>query len=376
MKKALSILMALAIMIGMFCIPTNAYDNEAYCEATYLHSIGLFRGRSSKTLNFALDSTATRAEAVTMIVRLLGKEEEALATPYKAPFTDVDKWAKPYVNFAYFYDTQITKGTSATKFSGNSNVTPEEFTTMILRVIGYKDGTDFVWRNPFKLSNSIGLTKGLDLTSPMYRRIMAIICGRTLSMTYSYMSDDVYDIYEMITNVDYKEHAKEYFIHNFMEEARAHNRLGDMEAVYGAVNIIPEYVLTALVNNKWKFKFDDNNMARHSIDYENKTVSICTNNPDHLIYEIGMAVRSTYGMYIREELDNAYNNIPSDISFMPSYAINSPWTLFTASFVAYLDGHLNDLKTKAPNLYDIVNKVIQHCQNDAETILIPYPIHK
>ena len=50
---------------------------------------------------FSLGRALTRNEAVTMLVRLLGQEDEALSGNYAMPFTDVADWAKPYVAYAY-----------------------------------------------------------------------------------------------------------------------------------------------------------------------------------------------------------------------------------------------------------------------------------
>lgn len=51
----------------------------------------------------------TRSEAVTMLVRLLGRENEALSGKWETPFTDVPAWAEPYVGLAY--ENGLTTGT-------------------------------------------------------------------------------------------------------------------------------------------------------------------------------------------------------------------------------------------------------------------------
>lgn len=109
-----------------------------------LQTLGLLRGagkNSDGTTNFALNRQATRAEALTMLVRLLGKEEEALNGEWQHPFTDVPSWADPYVG--YSYATGLTKGVSATKF-GTGNITFRQYMTFLLRALGYTDA-DAEW---------------------------------------------------------------------------------------------------------------------------------------------------------------------------------------------------------------------------------------
>lgn len=91
-----------------------------------------------------------------MLVRLLGKEEEAKTGKWTTPFTDVADWAKPYVGYAY--TNGLTTGTSATTFGGNATVNASEYLTFVLRALGYESGTDFQWDKAWELSDQIGLT--------------------------------------------------------------------------------------------------------------------------------------------------------------------------------------------------------------------------
>ena len=61
---------------------------------------------------FELERTPTRFEAITMLVRLLGAEDEALSGSWSTPFTDLTEWARAYVGYAYAKG--LTDGTSET----------------------------------------------------------------------------------------------------------------------------------------------------------------------------------------------------------------------------------------------------------------------
>ncbi len=149
----------------------NRFMETAEHAAKVLYERDLFRGIGTYpdgTPNFALDHSTNRHQAVTMLVRLLGKEEEALNGDWDIPFSDVDDWAKPYVGYAYA--NGLTNGTSPTTFSGNRNVTATQYLTFVLRALGYSSdsevalGTatsaDFRWNAAWELSDAIELTFG------------------------------------------------------------------------------------------------------------------------------------------------------------------------------------------------------------------------
>lgn len=150
----------MALLMGL-AAPAFAANDEADQAAQALYELGLFSGTGLKadgTPNFDLNRSPTRQEAITMLVRLLGKEKEAQAGTWETPFTDVDGWAKPYVGYAY--TNHLTGGTSPTTFSGNDTVTVSQYITFILRALGYADGADFQWDKAWELSDKIGLTSG------------------------------------------------------------------------------------------------------------------------------------------------------------------------------------------------------------------------
>ncbi len=123
----------LIISACFFALPAAATYEE---QAGILNELGLFRGTDN---GYQLEKNFTRAEGATMLVRLLGKEEEALAlTEYEHPFEDVrGHWAEAYV--AYCYINRITKGTSKVEFSPEAQMPADEYITLVLRSLGYKN---------------------------------------------------------------------------------------------------------------------------------------------------------------------------------------------------------------------------------------------
>ncbi len=163
MKRLLSLLLSFVIVFPL--VPYSLAANDEAMQAAYaLHELGLFNGTGTDASGkpfFDLDRAPTRNEAVTTLVSLLGKEDEAQNGSWDIPFTDFTdytKWAKPYVGYAYA--NGLTSGTSATTYSGNDFVSAVQYLTFVLRALGYVDGTDFEWDKPWELSDKIGLTDG------------------------------------------------------------------------------------------------------------------------------------------------------------------------------------------------------------------------
>ncbi len=143
----------LAVWISVFlmsCNSTYARDMQprdssmVQVLADRLSTLGLFRGTE---IGYELERAMTRAEAVTMFVRALGKESEALAMIKTHPFTDVPSWADGYVSYAY--SNFLTQGVSETHFNADAYVSSAEYLTFLLRALKYHSGTDFPWDAPY-----------------------------------------------------------------------------------------------------------------------------------------------------------------------------------------------------------------------------------
>ncbi|MBQ6933660.1 MAG: S-layer homology domain-containing protein [Clostridia bacterium] len=161
MKKRIMTCLLIEAMLVSFVPTAYAVGTEAYNAAGVLNNIGLFNGTGTKadgSPNFDLDRAPARDEAVTMLVRLLGKENEAKNGTWDMPFNDVAEWAKPYVGYAYA--NGLTSGTSATTFGGSQTVTATQYLTFVLRALGYDSSVDFAWDKAWELSDKIGMTDG------------------------------------------------------------------------------------------------------------------------------------------------------------------------------------------------------------------------
>lgn len=158
MRAGLSLLLCLVLCLGATGAAESRDLTSQEGQAMRLERLGLFRGVGEDEngfTNFDLDRAPSREEAVTMLVRALGKGTEAAEMGKTHPFTDVPAWADGYVSYAY--DQGLTKGTSDTTFGAGDTATGAMYVTFMLRALGYVDGTDFTWDDPWALAEDCGI---------------------------------------------------------------------------------------------------------------------------------------------------------------------------------------------------------------------------
>ena len=147
----------LFLLIFSMLLSTTAFAATQTNTADALHELRLFLGTEK---GYELENNLTRAQGITLLVRMIGKEQEATANTYAMRFTDVPDWAAGYVGYAL--NNGITNGVSETKFDPDGIMTDYMFLTLVLRALGYSDGGEtpqFVWNEPYKLACELGLTE-------------------------------------------------------------------------------------------------------------------------------------------------------------------------------------------------------------------------
>lgn len=148
-KKLLSLFLALTLALSLAAPAWAATPEEAQDSAQLLYNLGLFQGSGTNedgSPRFALERAPTRAEAVTILVRLLGAEEAAQAQTWTTP------------------------------------VSTAQFLTLLLRALGYEDGKDFTWSTPWTLTDQLGITDGdyTAQTATFLRADAAVVSANAL----------------------------------------------------------------------------------------------------------------------------------------------------------------------------------------------------
>lgn len=326
MKKIVSAFLAMALIICM--VPSAfAASDEAIEAADALHELGLFYGTgvdANKKPIYDLDRTPTRNEAVTMLVRLLGKREEAESGSWSTPFTDVVEWAKPYVGYAY--STGLTNGTSNTTFSGNDAVSTTQYITFVLRALGYESGVDFQWNKAWEFSDKIGLTDGRynANTSLFTRADLAIISYNAISCKLKDSGQTLLDVVGANKRnfTTFEENYRELEYYKINENVYTDNKLFQYELVL------------FLYNNEYYAQFDPTLYITGINDVRVEGPLVCL-------------LALTNGLYRIVNTDNPYTNGEIDLDVRPYRTIGMSITEnmiysdiihFTRSYTYRLNG--------------------------------------
>lgn len=167
LKKALSVMVASAILTTSF-VPAFAASNFVYeAQAKTLYELGLFKGVSMDPNVFepALGDGLDRQQGITMMLRLVGKIDTANAmsdadtNAALSKFTDASKledWAKKPV--AYAIKNGLVIGTTGTTIAPEETFAGKMFAGLILRNIGYDVTAENYDRAAYTLAEKGGLT--------------------------------------------------------------------------------------------------------------------------------------------------------------------------------------------------------------------------
>ncbi len=144
--------------------PSNETDYNALADA--MKAMGLFKGTDTPYgSGYDLELAPTRLQGLVLFLRLMGEEQAALSYPGNPIFfTDVPDWALSYVTYAY--DKGYTKGQEITPqwqvvFGSEAPLAAGDYTTFLLRALGYTEGTDFHWESALTDAQTLGvLTQG------------------------------------------------------------------------------------------------------------------------------------------------------------------------------------------------------------------------
>ena len=157
--------------------------NDSYAvSAMRLQDLGILSGYEDGS--FRPDNTITRAEFTKIVVCMMDKESEAKSSAGLTGFFDVDiaSWHTHYIRYAVSRD--ILSGYADGSFRPDSTITVSEAVTILLRTLGYnEDEVGYFWPNNYmSAANSLGLLSGMDLSAdtPVTRSTAAVLVDRAI----------------------------------------------------------------------------------------------------------------------------------------------------------------------------------------------------
>ena len=190
MRKTI-VLAILSLCLTALTVGVSAVSpEEAETAAEILHDLGLFRGTGTASDGapvYDLDRVPTRDQAVIMLVRLLGREDEALSGDWELPFTDVTPGSLSSHYIGYAWTNGLTKGVTETTFHGTDPVTRDQYLLFLMRVMRYDMGS----MRPAEAADqarTLYVLRDADGDGPFTRGDLAVLTLRALD-AYMYWVD-------------------------------------------------------------------------------------------------------------------------------------------------------------------------------------------
>ncbi len=156
MKILKKLTAGLCAAVMLLCAAPKAgaeYTAAETRDADALYTLGLVQGTEK---GYELYRSPTRAEALVMIVRLAGGEN--FEGDYINPFTDIPEWAAQHA--AYASAAGLVNGTEDGIYGFDKPVSENDYATMLLRVLGYRDALgEFVWSQSAEFAERVGIKR-------------------------------------------------------------------------------------------------------------------------------------------------------------------------------------------------------------------------
>lgn len=191
MKRIIAFLVILlsTFMLCQASLLEPYYDNcealsEQMSSAIKLKELGVLQGSDK---GFQLNDTMTRLEALTIIIRLSGKDQDTdFYANKECKFSDIPEWGIQYVNYAV--DNHLTKGISDQFFGSQNEITDIEFLAFLIRSLGYGEtDDDFSAETIIDKSVLLGIVDKSEESnyhmSAIKRGSAAVLSSRTLDIT-------------------------------------------------------------------------------------------------------------------------------------------------------------------------------------------------
>lgn len=149
LKRFYAAAVSTAMLVSIMAPAASFAAIDSTTDAKSLYDLGLYKGLSETEYQPDLDSTLNRQTAATMLLRMFGLEDDALAMDEKEAqdilakkFKDADTvaaWAAKQL--AYAVDAGIFAGFPDGTVQPNGLVTGKQFCTLVLKSLGYNDFT-------------------------------------------------------------------------------------------------------------------------------------------------------------------------------------------------------------------------------------------
>lgn len=200
LKRILLIILSIALLLPSFVYGEGIATREWIVDKGYFGVGGL-----------NLDKKMNRAGLATVTVRMVGLESVANEYEGKSSFKDVDNfqggWAIPFIHLAK--ENGFISGKSKDIFNPGGNISYVELLTVFMRVLGYKDGMDFV-KYPddyYKKALELGIADMyISIEEEVLRETVLSTMVKTLNTN---LKGKDYTLFESLNNIEPEKDVQE-----------------------------------------------------------------------------------------------------------------------------------------------------------------------
>lgn len=177
MKRTLSLVLALVMVLGSFTSVFAAEQTVAEKAGAFLKEVGVLVGDASGDL--MLEDGLARQDAVVLVAKLMGEIEVAQKFPTSETsptYKDIkDNFYLPLLAWAQANKT--FEGHSDARFGFGDNLTAQEYAKVLLVVLGYEVGADkdIKWEDVLVKAEELGLLADIDADADFLRGQMAVM---------------------------------------------------------------------------------------------------------------------------------------------------------------------------------------------------------
>lgn len=187
MKRRLSLLLAVVMILGSFSFAFAAEETAEEKAGAFLMKVGVLEGINGE---LKLEDNLRRQDAVVLVARLHGAEDEAKKFPTDdLKFTDFkDPFYRPIIAWAVAND--LVEGHTPERFGFNEDVTAQQYATILLRALGYNDdvaGKDG-YAKALELAKKLGVLENVEVENDT-----AITRGQMAVMTFNALGTKMKD---------------------------------------------------------------------------------------------------------------------------------------------------------------------------------------
>ena len=180
MKRTLSLVLALVMILGTFTVFAETTDAEMEA-GLLLEQLEVLVGSESGDL--MLDQDLQRQQAVVLLSRLMGEEELAENFPVEEDEMYPDEDSAYYSPFLAWARANGTfQGNAEGNFKPLETITNREYAKVLLTALGYKQDVDFKYVEALQFAKDLGIeVYGLEVVN-LKRGMMAVMTVEALKV--------------------------------------------------------------------------------------------------------------------------------------------------------------------------------------------------